>query len=338
MFEMLVRFSALLLHFVALQTAAQHSVWDWHTTWPPTRESDGPFTPSAAANGPSDAVEYAFSCPHMCLLSDDMVLAAASDGFALANVLYAVAGGPSDADCGVCYAVQILDAERQWRDDFPILVVMVINSGGDVMAGQLDVMIGAGGAGYFDACHRDCATKTCPGGACHDYLYEGTFDAWNDAEYSDPHDCSNGGMKWLREANGTILHEKCEALVGKPDRAAWKLKDYILVDSCVRTNQELLHQNFVSCRRTRVACPPGLVRITGLRRRDDAAFPDITTSTSIDPSVLTEVIQGSRSEGHFALTTMQDCAVPSCSWAGKVDADPMYKRVDRCDRGGRVMA
>jgi hypothetical protein len=34
---------------------------------------------------------------------------------------------------------------------------------------------------------------------------------------------------------------------------------------------------------------------------------------------------------------MQDCCVPSCSWAGKVQADGNYPRVDRCNYDGYPM-
>ena len=134
---------------------ARNSVWSWkNEDLPPPRTSGGPYTPSACGNGGgfADATsqEYAYACPHHAMLSDDMILAAKYDGN-YNDFVYAVAGSATDSECGTCFQVQLLDAERQWRDDFPHVIVQVINSGFDVMQGQLDLFIGGGGFGYFTA-------------------------------------------------------------------------------------------------------------------------------------------------------------------------------------------
>lgn len=321
-------FLALALFTLFTQSSCEDRLWSWTgDDFPPPRTSTGPFTPSACSNGQQAGPPFAFACPHMSLLSDDMIGAALSDGFEQHRLVYAVAGGASDDECGVCYQVQFLDAERVWRDDFPIFVVQIINSGGDVMHGQLDIMVGAGGFGWFTACNSDCQVNHCNGGPCQESLYDGDFRAWTDAEYDDPHRCYEGSVKWLNDTSTTMLLGKCRRLCG-PDGPK-TFKDRVLVSTCMRGNLGLFHQNMVSAKRLRVACPHGLYRLTGLRRADDNQFPQVSLSNT-----LTEYIQGSREQGHYSGTTMFDGCVPSCAWAGKVEVDPHYQRVDRCDHMG----
>jgi hypothetical protein len=60
------------------------------------------------------------------MLSQDMHLASKYDKLDK-HFVYAVAGSDTDAECGTCYQVQLLDAERVWRDNFPLLIVQAIN-------------------------------------------------------------------------------------------------------------------------------------------------------------------------------------------------------------------
>jgi hypothetical protein len=291
----------------------------------PGPRSSTSTVPSACANGGGwDGDNVAFACPHMAMLTDDMTAAARYDGLA-PEFIYGVAGGSSDTDCGICYQIMPLEPERHWRDDFPLLVIQVINSGWDVLAGQFDLFVGAGGMGYFTAVNSDCASRYCRGGPCRRGMYDGDFEAWTDAEFSDPHVCYEGGVKW---DNISDIWERCRRLSGGSD----ELKDRILWDSCARTNLEYLHQNWYETRYERVACPEGLARLTGLWRSDDENYPLPHASNP-----LTQSCQGSIESGHACLTTMHDGCVPSCSWLGKVDARDGYLRVDRCDANGNVV-
>lgn len=101
------------------------------------------------------------------------------------DFVYAVAGSGTDAECGTCYQVQLLEAERVWHDTFPLLVVEAINEAFYVMAGQLDLFMGAGGFGYFTACNLDCSALFCQGGPCRQGMYDGNFAAWTQAHYTD---------------------------------------------------------------------------------------------------------------------------------------------------------
>jgi hypothetical protein len=304
------------------------SLWSWNLSSNPTpttyglvplpRVYQGVEFPSACSNGFSSP-KYGFACPHHALLSNDMIMASEYDGLSQ-EFVYGVAGSSTDNDCGKCYQVQLLDAERVWRDDFPFLLLQVINSGYDVMPYQFDVFMGAGGFGYFTACNGDCAYRFCQGGPCRQPMFSTSFDTWNQALYDDPNICYSGGIKWLEDPS--TAKDYCENALGENPH---------LVDSCVRTNAQKYHQNFVEIRTERVQCPEGLYRLTGLRRIDDTAFP--LPSSNV---VLTQHCQGDRSQGHFCMTTMQDCCKPSCSWRGKGDPSTEWDHVDYCDAKGNL--
>lgn len=316
--------------FAAIASAdAMHSVWQWENDdFPPLRTSDGPFTPSACGNGGyfvQNDEEYAYSCPHHAMFSDDMVSAVKYDGH-YGDFIYATAGGYSDAECGTCFQVQLLDSERVWRDDFPHVIVQVVNSGFDVMQGQLDLFLGGGGFGYFTALNADCKANYCNGGPCKQGMYDGSFLDWTYSPYPAPNPCYGGGLRLLNETSAEDVLLRCKALSGNSN----ELKDQILWDTCVRGNLQLLHQNHVSSNYMRVKCPKGLVMLTGMRRSDDDNFPDANVSND-----LKEACRGSREGGRYCVTSMADGCVPSCAWSGKVNVDPAYKRVDRCSRKGK---
>jgi hypothetical protein len=308
-----------------VQSAQIRSQWSWIGDDIPQPRTTSPMTPSACANGGRGG-EYAFACPHHAMLSLDMELAAKYDN--LQEFVYATAGSGGDADCGTCFQVQLLDAERVWKPDFPQLIVQVTNSGFDVMAGQLDLFMGAGGFGYFNACSRDCSSNFCQGGPCAEGLYDGDFAAWTQAHYPDVNNCYSGGVKWLNETSNKQMEILCKAL----SNGQQQYKDLVLFDSCVKTNRQLFHQNFLSTRYRRVQCPPGLVKLTGMQRQDDDAYPLPSTSHDLDQSC-----QGSREGGHYCVTTAQDCCCSSCSWGGKVATHEGWGRVDRCDRNGQII-
>lgn len=303
-------------------------MWTWLQNDIPQPRTTISYQPSACANG-GDKGPWAFACPHMALLSDDMLLAARRDGLDH-DFLYGVAGSSSDKEAGKCYQVQPLYAEKQWRDDFPQLVVQIVNSGYDVMEGQFDIMVGAGGQGYFTAVNSDCKQHHCQGGSCRDYMFDGDFSAWTNAQYPDPNSkCYAGGVKHLFNVSENFLWEVCTRLSGGSN----ELKDRILWDTCVRSNQLYLHQNFYESRYLRVECPESLYRLTGLRRADDAevrVYPNIGNPLPLH-------CKGSIESGHPCLSSMMDGCVPSASWSGKVDTVQGYPAVDRCDRNGNIL-
>jgi hypothetical protein len=308
--------------------------YDGHSTIPGPRTHIGNdiYMPSGCSNGGRDSQgRSAYACPYTMLLSNDMIGAARMDGFEPTELVYAVAGASSDRDCGACYQIQLLDAEREWRNDFPLLVVQSINSGFDVMSYQLDIFMGAGGFGYFTACNSDCRWRACQGGGCAgEGMYDTNFDDWtSQAQFGDANNiCYGGGIKWDTSAiDHTELVAKCKRLITTDN---WR--DSATLDSCVRSNEAMLHQNFVSSRIARVQCPQGLYRLTGMRRSDDDNFPLPSLTLPLD-----QQCSGDRSQGHYCVTTMQDCCKPSCSWPGKTSTDPNYPFVDACLRDGTLI-
>ena len=124
------------------------------------------------------------------MFSSDMLLAASFDGLSDA-LFYATAASAFDIDCGKCYQVKPLEAEKQWNDSLANrqLIIQTTNTGADVMVGQFDIFIGAGGLGMYNRCSRDCKEHYCQGGPCMAYLYEGTFDQWNPEPWGNVVEC-----------------------------------------------------------------------------------------------------------------------------------------------------
>lgn len=281
--------------------------------------------PSACSNGAvGTGLPYGYACPSMMLLSDPMIEAARMDGNG-DDFLYAVAGATTDDECGACFQVRLLDAERQWRDDFPQLIIQVVNSGYDVLYNQFDVYMGAGGFGYFTACNSDCASVYCQGGGCHAPMYGSPFEKWDQAQYADPNVCYSGGIKWLDQKPESELRSLCGAVVADTNENV----AMPTLDSCVRSNLMLLHQNFVSTDMKRVQCPYHLYTLTGLRRSDDEGYPPVSVYHNLEIQC-----RGDRSMGHYCYTTMQDCCKFSCSWRNKGSPHPEWPRVYTCDSNG----
>lgn len=260
-------FFRILLLATAVAAQSSTSLWSWRGSDIPGPRSQQSYAPSACNNG-GEKGPYAFACPHQMMLSNDMRAAAARDGLN-ASFLYALAGCATDSECGTCYQVRLKKAEKVWKPNFPLLVVQCINSGFDVMPGQMDLYMGAGGFGYFTALNSDCKTRACNGGTCRDNMYDGNFAAWTDAEFPDPNKCYSGGVKQFD--NSTLLRQKCRRLSGN----SWQRKDQILYQSCVRSNTAYLHQNFAESQYERVQCPDSLVRVSGIQRSDDTQLKGI---------------------------------------------------------------
>lgn len=304
-----------------------NQIWSWEDGDLPGPRTSTSYAASACANG-QGSPPYSYACPHQAMLTDDMLEAARFDGLD-EHFAYALAGGATDSEGGICYQVQLLDAEKDWNPEFPFLIVQLVNSGFDVMPGQLDLFMGAGGFGYFTALNADCRTDFCNGGPCGEGMYDGDFKAWNNAQYSDPHLCYSGGVKWLERTNQTYIWELCRKLSGESDQ----LKDRILWDSCARSNIAYFHQNFYQTRYARVQCPEGLYRISGIRRSDDVDQPLPHPENN-----LTLSCKGSRERGRTCISTMHDGCPPSLVWPGKVSTIEGYDRVDRCGRDGNVLS
>jgi hypothetical protein len=281
---------------------------------------------SACANS-QYSPNYGFSCPHMLMLSDDMVLASKYDNN-FNNFHYAVAGGYSDDECGKCYQVKLIEAENIDRLPKKQLIIQVINSGYDVNKNQWDILMGGGGFGYYTACNSDCSSMYCLGGPCNDHLYLSVFDDWVKFKSKSSPYCYIGTDYTLDLGNHTLIYELCKNLV----KETFRIMDNMTIDSCYRSYIENFHQNFIQTEYIQVQCPEGLYRLTGLRRQDDLSFqlPNINNT-------LTEKCIGNLAENKFCLTTMQDCCKPSCAWNYKGYPSQIWSKVDTCDHNGKII-
>lgn len=311
---------------------SQKSLWNWNQNiststifkenLPKYRITNTDSYPSACNNNYNDNCGYA--CPHMMMFSTDMILASIYDNLD-EKFYYATAGSSNDDDCGKCFQVKPLDAERVWDDNLSRkqLIIQNINSGYDVIGGQFDIFMGAGGFGYFTSCNIDCQSRYCQGGSCGGGMYDGTFDDWNMPHYDDPNKCYSGGIKWLNETTDDKILGLCAGLVGDTDLNIYK--NNVLIRSCFFSNKLLYHQNFVNTEYTRVKCPEGLTLLTGLKRNDEDNLPRPNYENRLQ-----DKCTGSRNKGHFCITTMQDCCKPSCSWSNKGSPMNPWNKIDTC--------
>lgn len=305
------------------------SLWGWNQTTTtllgahfPSSHDGNDVSNSCGAGFSSDTRLYAFACPHMMMFSQDMLLAAKYDNLT-ENFFYATAGSSTDDDCGKCFHVSVDDEEDKHNRPKTRLIVQVINSGGDVGFRQFDLFVGAGGLGYYTACNSDCSSKYCNGGPCHTSLYTGGFSEWTNAQYqTTTNACYNGGVKWFPPMEKEVLHELCANLFKNDDPSLFKNQQ--VYQSCVLSNRYFYHQNFQAYRLTRVQCPEGLYKLTGLRRSDESMLP----IPSLD-NVLDETCQGKT-----CITTMCDCCKPSCAWRYKGKPTDEWPSVRSCDKYG----
>lgn len=280
---------------------------------------------SSCGNNPNYK-EYGFMCPHLLMLTDDMVLACKYDNN-FNNFHYAVAGGYNDNECGKCYQIQLIKGENEDKLPKKQLIIQVINSGFDVNQNQWDILMGGGGFGYFTSCNSDCNSMYCLGGPCNDYLYQSIFDDWVKLKGKSSPYCYLGTDYNLDLSNHTLVYKLCENLVSTPER----MMDNMTIDSCYRSYVENFHQNFIHTKFKQVQCPEGLYRLTGLRRQDDLKFDLPNITHELDGECI-----GNIAENKFCITTMQDCCKPSCAWNYKGFPSLIWPKVDTCDRNGLI--
>lgn len=256
---------------------------------------------------------YGYHCPHMFMLSDDMIVAQQRDNLLESKLsyLYAVAGSYNDMECGKCYLVRINEPSA-----YPYLVLQVINSGRDIQRGHFDIMIPAGGFGYYNACTKDCQNRYCQGGPCQYGAYDGQFEDWNSQKSS----CYEGGIDWKMEDGIEKLFQTCKSLVGVSN----KRKDRTTFQSCVRANLSGFYRNFQNMDYTRVKCPDAMIAVTGMQRQDDLYCSLPNENTTFD----------FHCRSPDCITTMNDCCKPACAWQKNIATE--WNRVYTCDQNGDI--
>lgn len=304
------------------------SLWDWgyenmttYTIFPHVPYTDAIFKshgdyeyPSACNGGPVDSWTVGYACPHLLLFSSDLLLAAERDGLGQ-DFFYGTAATQNDNDCGKCFQVKVRDAQIQWNDTYfnRQLILQMTNSGFDVVPGQFDVHMGAGGFGYYTACNQDCRSRFCQGGPCAAGMFDSVFNDW-----TPDGNCYGGGLRILSNDYGKVW-EVCGRLTRSND-----YKDGVVRQACWYANIMFYHQNFFSTDSLRVRCPESLTKATGLKRTDDVnqPYPDLNNQPTIF------------CRNKNCITGYHDCCKMSCSWKYKGQPDPVLSRVYTCDYGG----
>ena len=253
---------------------------------------------SGCAGGGDNPIVW--HCPHLMLLSPDMQYAAEADNNSWA--VYAAVSIGSQTDCGACFQLEITSDSSASPNKY---IVQAINTGSDINSGQFNILVGAGGLGYFTACSSDCRYgRVCDGGQCNSPLYSGNFAAW-----TPDGNCYGGGV---HSTDG------CDNLVTTNSRT---FGDNTLLYGCKTAINRGYHNNF-QVQWEKVRCPESLYKVTGIRRTDDMQYPAPQPGMTL------------RMTGNA--TTTMNCCKPSCAWRQNVTdiADAKFPQVYSCDGRG----
>ena len=296
-----------------LCTSAQmpQPLWKWPSSnssvlpsEPPSSSMNAEYNGISSCSGGGDPT-VSFACPHLMLLSPDMVLAAKADGNDWA--VYGVAGIGQVADCGKCFQLEITGSSGAYPTKKKY-IVQAVNTGSDVSSGQFDILVGAGGFGIYDACSSDCKNgRVCGGGHCNAPMFSGDFSVW-----TPDGNCYGGG---IRDANG------CDPLVTTSPQSR-NFAEKTLIYGCKAAIEQHYHQNFqVSFQQ--VKCPTYLVRVTGIKTRNE----DVGLSIAY---------QSLKLQGQGQVTTTMDCCKPTCAWRQNTGnfTDPNFPQVYVCSKEG----
>ena len=280
------------------------SLWKWpnstssyYSYGAPNNSDNVDYNTKSGCGGGGDN-NMGWSCPHLMLLSPDMQYAADADGNSWA--VYAVAGIGSSNDCGRCYQLEITSGGSPSPNKY---IVQGANTGSDVSSGQFDILLGAGGFGIYDACSSDCQTgPVCSGGHCNAPMFTGDFSAW-----TPDGNCYGGGV---HDASGCSKLDSGSSFGGKT-----------LLYGCAAAIDKGFHANF-NVQWAEVQCPDSLVKVTGLRRKDNEQYPKPQPGMNLP------------NKG-FATSTM-DCCKPTCAWRQNIGnvADPIFPQVYTCNKEG----
>ena len=270
---------------------------------PPTNSINAEYNGMSSCGGGGDT-NISWACPHMMLLSPDMINAAKEDGNDWA--VYGVAGIGQISDCGSCFQLEITGGGGSWPAKNKY-IVQAINTGSDVGSGQFDIFLGAGGFGIYDACSSDCKNgQVCSGGHCNAPMFSGDFHAW-----TPDNNCYGGGVK---NSNG------CDRLVTTPPENQ-NFAEKTLVYGCKTALDQNYHQNF-QVNFQAVSCPKSLYQLTGIKPKNEY-------SLSAPHKDMKLYNQG-------RTTTMMDCCKPTCAWRQNVQSftDPNWPQLFVCDQKG----
>ncbi len=286
------------------------SLWKWPgsnssvlSTVVPSSSTKAEYNGISSCGGGGDS-NISFACPHLMLLSPDMVLAAKADGNDWA--VYGVSGIGQVTDCGKCFQLEITGSSGTYPTKTNY-IVQAVNTGSDVSSGPFDILIGAGGFGIYDACSSECKYgQTCGGGHCNAPMYSGGFHAW-----TPDGNCYGGGV---RDASG------CDALFTTPPQSR-NFAEYTLIYGCKAGIEQHYHQNFQVSFES-VKCPNSLVKVTGIWtwHEEELSAPHLDLKL----------------RGQGQATTTMDCCKPTCAWRQNTGnfTDPNFPQVYVCSKEG----
>jgi hypothetical protein len=288
------------------------SMWRWPgsnnsvlPTITPNTSIRAEYNGISACGGGGDTT-MSFACPHLMLLSPDMLMAAKADGNDWA--VYAVAGIGQISDCGKCFQLEITSSDTGTMPPKTKYIVQAVNTGSDVSSGQFDIFLGAGGFGIYDACSSDCKYgRVCGGGHCNAPMFSGNFSAW-----TPDGNCYGGGV---RGADG------CDALVTTPNNGSRNFAEKTLIYGCKAAIEQHYHQNF-KVNFEKVQCPFSMVRVTGINTKSEKGLAS--------PHHMLKL------SGQGQATTTMDCCKPTCAWRQNVGSftDPSFPQVYVCSEEG----
>ena len=292
------------------------SMWKWPgsnssvlPTGPPNSSANAQYNGISSCGGGGDPTAMSFACPHLMLLSPDMLMAAKTDGNNWA--VYGVAGIGQTHDCGKCFQLEISGSDSGTMPSTIKYIVQAVNTGSDVSSGQFDILLGAGGFGIYDACSSDCKSgRVCGGGHCNAPMFSGGFSAW-----TPDGNCYGGGV---RDANG------CDALVTTPESSR-NFAEKTLIYGCKAAIEQHYHQNF-RVNFEQVKCPASLVKVTGIRSKSENGLGH--------PQEMLKLF------GQGQATTTMDCCKPTCAWRQNVGSftDPNFPQVYVCSKEGSPLS
>lgn len=317
----------------------------------------GNCTPPSAGHDEGKPGDWGYACPRVMLFSDEMMQATLDDAKAYgwsdgtsSPFTYAVAGHDFNAEidtegksvCCQCYQIVIVGASPEW--DGAVLnngvlqvtppkpmIVQTFNTG--ATSQSFDLYLAAGGVGAFNACYQPTT------GGPPLYTSYPTIGQAFDGGVKPAGNPGNGTAckdQYNIVSDATLSSAGCTQWVQDNCNQITSSQDWITQASrrsCITANSAdtFYHLNWeISVKR--VACPVGLTQVTGCKL--------LESQPAVDPTITTAAAaQAAGFKTGFHLTSMQDCAKPTCAAKDKVTgegqtADGNYNSFYTCDVNG----
>jgi hypothetical protein len=319
-----------------------------------TSPGGGNCTPGQnACEGTKQGAQVNFICTRFMLYSDEMAQAAADDG--LAGFNYAVVGHDLDSggidsnfanSCCQCYQLifslpeNVAQVGGNGASAIPIPPPLVVQSFNTAAGGgqNFDVFMGAGGFGAFNACDPNSSKKSDSG----KYLY---------TQFPPDGEPGSGGVNAATQIAGcqsnnlvttqTLSSKTCQDNVAtacqKFASSSAQMTDES-IRSCTQSNDpnSYYHMNWKVYAK-RVECPTHLTDVTGCKLKAQN-LPAVNAAVKTPDQAAAD----SSFKSGYAITTMQDCCMPTCAWQNNVTGQNIsvvgkYNSFYSCNQNGVPM-